>query len=513
MSDQWNRNQTDRQPRQRGNLVIGTGRGTRGQQRDDPPVETEDSDDDSTSDDPTLVLSEEEIDWGNQLGGDLGFKLVGPSRPPEKPMVRARRRDPRPMVLGLMMFNPQILSTMEPRKVATTYKQLGREDRARMFDAMTRQPNMLGQVIEKNADICDELMDQVMARQDNRLVSQVLKVWGGSSSESARLVKGIIEQGGARRGSLLALALQCAGDTIDEASDPGTAGRSNTGRSAFISQLGKSGPSKDSIDQAVAGTRQSLQSLRPPPGATLEPDRLGDRSESEAGRTLQETVKLVAEMLTSVLDDLHNAPITPELSMITATMFDKANGRFGAEEARRQAGGHIFLRIIIPAIFPGLTTGVTPDQQNILKYVTKALQSVANGASFGAKEPFMSIMDPWYEKLKAGVDGFMDKVVASGRLYCAMMAGRNDLDPTDPADLLRTAQDDDALAAQLFADPDQDFPLGTRPAEATSALGRLIAQAALGRLRDYDFPAITQVRDFPNMVKAERKEVLEAIRL
>ena len=495
--------------RPRGRVVIGTTRTV----SPPPPIRREDSGSDTGSG------SDEEVEnWGLDLLGELGVSSgsssgSGSSDTP-KPMTRPRRGPAqRNIIIGLVNRDPGLLQTMKTSELGRTYKSLPEDDRAALFDKMTGVPDKLGKLIEDGGDIAPDLGNRLLARKDTALVSQVLNKMGGSSSGTATFARTVIAQAGEARGGVLRIAMQCAGDIVDEALDAGTAGRSNSGRTAFISQMGKSGPSKDSVDQVVGGTKDSLSGMKAPAGATLSVDKLTGLSKSEAGVVVQQTVKLAGAALMTLVKDLNAAAISPELSMITATVFTKARGRFNETEARRQAGGHIFLRVIVPAIVPGLIANATRDQQAILTLVTKALQSVANGVPFDFKEKEMALLNPWFDGVDTAVRAFIDKVVESGRVYCEMQALDGTLDPTDPRDVLYAARENGALAARLFADPDRDYPLGTRPAETTSPLGRLIEKAAHNRDRHYDFDAIEKNDEFARLVADERRTVLEGVEI
>lgn len=179
-----------------------------------------------------------------------------------------------------------------------------------------------------------------------------------------------------------------------------------------------------------------------------------------------------------------------EISRLVAVLHDAADARFGGAAAHALARGHLFARLLAPA----LDAAAGPPGE--------ALRRLANeGSSAASLQPLLEAMDE-----------YVRHVVAAGRQANAIAADREDSDDLVTLRGAALASEFDLFAT--FAEPTPPDPLGTRPAIAVTALGQAILQARQRRPADFNWAAVQQLQDedpdgFAILLRDERCEVLD----
>jgi hypothetical protein len=93
------------------------------------------------------------------------------------------------------------------------------------------------------------------------------------------------------------------------------------------------------------------------------------------------------------------------------------------DSALLSVGGFLFLRFIVPAIatpehYGTKFTNVTAPQRRALTLISKVIQNMANNTTFGAKEGFMTLMNPTIEEGTASIQSFLDRVSVDKEEVC-----------------------------------------------------------------------------------------------
>lgn len=197
-------------------------------------------------------------------------------------------------------------------------------------------------------------------------------------------------------------------------------------------------------------------------------------------------------------------PIPTAVSRVCETLYATAMKKYGDEdEALRYVGGHVFLRIINPALMSAKYAS-PGDQRNAVR-MSKVIQNLANGTA---------IKDNGYERLNDLIDELSPQVDA-------YLRGIVEVGDTDKKDVTVQELAESALMSGdaingFFAEPTADDPLGTIPSQPLSVLGRAIAKVRTQRNLDYDWNQLLSLKEtnpkaFWRNVRDERRIVVEMV--
>ncbi|KPJ15776.1 Ras GTPase-activating protein 1 [Papilio machaon] len=130
-----------------------------------------------------------------------------------------------------------------------------------------------------------------------------------------------------------------------------------------------------------------------------------------------------AEFLLLILDQItHSIFLTPEscpraVRYVCGCLQRAAVAKWPSERfvRTRVVSGFIFLRLICPALVEPRAWGLVsstppPHAQRSLLMVAKCLQNLANLVEFGAKEPYMEVVNPFILKNKERMIAFLDQL-------------------------------------------------------------------------------------------------------
>eukprot|EP00004_Rigifila_ramosa_P000089 TRINITY_DN10115_c0_g1_i2.p1 TRINITY_DN10115_c0_g1~~TRINITY_DN10115_c0_g1_i2.p1 ORF type:complete len:659 (+),score=154.91 TRINITY_DN10115_c0_g1_i2:245-1978(+) len=143
-----------------------------------------------------------------------------------------------------------------------------------------------------------------------------------------------------------------------------------------------------------------------------------DDKKIEGGQSLEKNLQNLKDVteacITAIVSSVAACP--PELRTVCHLLKTHVVAKF-PQSAHQAVAGFIFLRFFGPALLApsktGLLTGdVPPDQARALLLISKVIQTMANNAQFGEKEPFMLQMNPVLASRQADLNRFLDEVSA-----------------------------------------------------------------------------------------------------
>lgn len=145
------------------------------------------------------------------------------------------------------------------------------------------------------------------------------------------------------------------------------------------------------------------------PELEIDPLKLKSRDQNQHVAELREWVDALWR---SIYEARYRCP--QELRHIFKYIQKTVQGRFGDDRTMRatSVSAFIFLRFFVPAILNPMLFGLvsTPSDARVkrsLTLVAKTLQGLANFTSFGSKEPWMAVMNPF---LQANTEAFVDLI-------------------------------------------------------------------------------------------------------
>lgn len=143
----------------------------------------------------------------------------------------------------------------------------------------------------------------------------------------------------------------------------------------------------------TGGTEAYLGELRTSTGVWLNGVNEGqpleiDQDKTQDQGTIDRSQDALIQYVRALLGSIIGGPV-PSPVATTAGIIASAARKSGMDErdVAIMVGGHIFLRVIIPALvtMPGLST----EQRRAMVLATKLLQNISNGVANGSKESFM----------------------------------------------------------------------------------------------------------------------------
>lgn len=148
-----------------------------------------------------------------------------------------------------------------------------------------------------------------------------------------------------------------------------------------------------------------------------------DEGKIKEGENLEENISNLDSTCRTFLDciQLYLEDVPYKVRMIINYLWKKVDEKFPSNEidqhnARHLAvGGIFFLRFVCPAIVSPQSNGIIdfkPDEQasRFLMLITKTLQNVANGVTFGQKEKAMNPLNKFINEKLPEIRNFLDEV-------------------------------------------------------------------------------------------------------
>ncbi|XP_064618499.1 ras GTPase-activating protein 1-like isoform X2 [Lineus longissimus] len=145
----------------------------------------------------------------------------------------------------------------------------------------------------------------------------------------------------------------------------------------------------------------------------LNPHMLGENP-GEAVTNAQHLLDILSLVVEDVFGSTEQCPDV--LRYICRCLQESANAKWEDENVRtRVVSGFIFLRLLCPAIInPRMFNLITETPSDVavrtLKLVAKSLQNLANLVEFGAKEPYMGVLNPFIVTNKERMVTFLNRL-------------------------------------------------------------------------------------------------------
>merc|ERR1719259_845359 len=136
---------------------------------------------------------------------------------------------------------------------------------------------------------------------------------------------------------------------------------------------------------------------------------------SDAHVNAEHLLVLLNDVIESIFDSAHAAP--PVLRYICGCLQKSVSSKWPENEIvrTRVVSVFIFLRLLSPAIrnpksFNLITETPSETADRTLTLVAKCLQNLANLVEFGAKEPYMNVVNPFIVRNKARMVEFLNEL-------------------------------------------------------------------------------------------------------
>jgi hypothetical protein len=365
--------------------------------------------------------------------------------------------------------------------------ELDATERAKLLDANPE----LRKAVVAGKPAPDDLADLLSASKDgDGLVAEIMAAHAGDTAYMEALCERVL-------GNELQAGVK-GGNTFM---------RGNSAASKLTKAYALSGDSQDFMKDLADGAQVWL---KPSKKIEIDPNKESDKGKRD--NAVQSLMGYVQALLNSVVGKDVPGPIATTASMIAAGA--RKTG-MGDTDVAIMVGGHVFLRLINPMLVS--MSGLDANQRRSMILATKLLQNASNGITTSEKEPFMNAfadyindelptLHQWFldiarqgDELR-GVDD-LDQVVSTGK--------------TTRRDALIINLDNKGYdPAEQFADPTQDDPLGLKPADPSTRIGKLIkiAVAAKPQPEGIQLPTTELgLKSHAKLVDRARREVIARV--
>lgn len=362
--------------------------------------------------------------------------------------------------------------------------ELDAAERAKLLDANPE----LRKAVVAGKPAPDELADLLSASKDgDGLVAEIMAAHAGDDAYMESLCERVLDnelQAGVKGGN--------------------TFMRGNTAASKLTKAYAMSGETQG----FMKGLGEDAQVwLNPSKKIEIDPNKESDKDKRD--NAVRSLIGYVRALLNSVVGKEVPGPIATTSSMIAA---GARKAGMSDTDVAIMVGGHVFLRLINPMLVS--MSGLDSNQRRSMILATKLLQNASNGITTSEKEPFMNAFADYInDELPTLHQWFLDIARQGDELR-----GIDDLDQivstgkTTRRDVLINNLDNKGYdPAEQFADPTEDDPLGLKPANPSTRIGKLIKIALASKPQPEGIQLPTTelgLKSHAKLVDRARREVI-----
>jgi len=136
---------------------------------------------------------------------------------------------------------------------------------------------------------------------------------------------------------------------------------------------------------------------------------------SNVAENLQQLIKFLEEITSNIFNSVHSCP--KSLRYLFYCLQQEARKTWPGEDSirLRVVSAFLFLRLIVPGIlYPKINNLINESpsamSSRTLTLVASCLQKLANLVEFGAKEPYLSVVNPFLQKYRTKMVDFLDEI-------------------------------------------------------------------------------------------------------